>query len=202
MAVGSIVPLVVVAIDAVGYMTVLRIGIDIQAFYGAVVASQVDVGIVLCTVVAVVFVVGQQLAVVLLYPQHLPEVVATVTVRSTAGSGRNFVVLVCEGEHSTTKMVVHCLPAYKVTSLYLLAINGKGWQCILLELAVTFVLLVVTVAFGVVQADVQCQVLCETVVNEQLGICLLVVVGLVFVVVGCAIVIGEHISATVVATAK
>ena len=98
-------------------------------------------------------------------------------------------------------MVVHSLLAYKVALFYLLAIDEKRWQCILLELAAALVLLVVTVALGVVQSHVKVKALGETVVNEQLQVRLCVVVGLSVIVMVGAGAVGEHVSATVVSAA-
>ena len=63
-----VIPFVVVSVYGVVYMAVLHIGIQVQTFNGVVIGFQVNVRIVLCTIVAVVLVVGGKVAYVLLYP--------------------------------------------------------------------------------------------------------------------------------------
>ena len=75
-----IVPLVVAAVYLVTYMAVLQIGIYVETSGQAVVGFKVYVGIVLCSVVAVVFMVWLKVADVFLYPQHMTEVPSEVAV--------------------------------------------------------------------------------------------------------------------------
>ena len=95
-------------------------------------------------------------------------------------------------------MVVHRLFAYKVTALYLGAVNAERLQCIFHKLAVTLVLLIVSVTLGVVRSCIEAPAVVEMVVYKQLVVLLTVVVGLVIVVMRLAVGIGIHISATVV----
>ena len=80
----GIVPLVVAAVYLVSYMTVLHVGIEIQAIGNTPVSLQVYIAIVLGSVVAVVFVSGLQVADMFLYPQDLSEVSSEVTVVSAS----------------------------------------------------------------------------------------------------------------------
>ena len=163
---GCVVPFVVVSVDAVVNVSVLYVGVYVYASYRAIVGSHIYVGIVLCTVVTVIFVVGVQVAQVLLYPQNLPEMVAIVAVGSTADNGCNSVIAVCEGKNSTAKMVVHSLFAYEVALGNFRSVAKKRLQGIFPQLAVALVLLVVSVTFCVVQSKAQLQVFCKIVVNE------------------------------------
>ena len=182
-------------------MAVLQVGIYVEALCHAVVGLQVYVGIVLCAVVAVVFVVGMQFAQVILYPQHLSVVPAEIAVCTTAQRCVQPLTPVVKREYGTAKMVVHRLLAYKVAALHLVAVVHEWLQGILHKLAALLVLLVVAVALCVVQANVHLPAVAELMVYKQLQVLLCVVVGLVIIVVRLAVGIGVHVAAAVVATA-
>ena len=101
-------------------------------------------------------------------------------------------------EDTAAKPIVHCFFADKVALLYSLTVMLIRQQTVFHQLAVVLVLLIVAVSFGIVQTCVHVPGRGEVMVKEQLVVLLHVVVCLVFVVVGCAVVVGIHISAGVV----
>ena len=121
-----VVPFVVVAVNGVAYVAVLQVGVDVHSTAYAVVGLHVYIGIVLCGIVAVVFVFGGKVSHIILYPQHLPEVSAVISVRPTSQCGIYLSVPVCQREDSSAKMVVHGLFAYKVAPAYIVAVSSVG----------------------------------------------------------------------------
>ena len=92
---------------------------------------------------------------------------------------------VAYGEDSAAKPVVHCLLADKVAYFYLAAVVFERRHAVLCQRAFAFIFLVVPVAFGVVQADIQIPLRGEIVVEQQLVILLRIVVGLVVIEMQC-----------------
>ncbi len=94
-------------------------------------------------------------AYVVTHPLDLPEVIAAMPICSAAGYKREYPALITHIEHAATKVVVVVFQPYEVRFFHLVSVGvDKGLQAVFLESAVCFVLVVVTVALGVVQRGI------------------------------------------------
>ena len=174
-------------------MTVLHICICTDTPAQVVNSLQIEVSILLRTGVAIVVLVGIQVAHIILYPKDASEVVAFVSIPSATQRSIDTLVTIGQREDATVEIVIHRLLTHQICIISFQTIFGQP--------TVGFILLVVSITFGVVQPYVHVPIVVEIMVQQQPCVLLHIIVGLVVVIAINAIFIGKHISARVISTA-
>ena len=136
-------------------MTILHIGIHVQSVGQLIIGFQVDIPVVLCSLVAVIFMFRLQHPDVILYPKYLSEMISFVTIESTTQCSIQSFVLVRKREDTTSETIVHGLLAHQITPSHFLTVEHKRIQSIFHQRTSVLVFLVITIALGVMQAKIQ-----------------------------------------------
>ena len=143
--------------------------------------------------------VGRKIVHGLLHPGDVAEVSAVVAVPAAAEGGLQVAFVVVDDRgHGAVEIVVHPLLAYQVALGPCLCLV----QVVLEERALSLVLFVVAVAFGVVEGCVEAQLLAQALVPDELVVLLVVVVGLSVVVVRVAVGVPVFAAGVVAATVE
>ena len=139
--VGTLYPIVDVAI--------LHIGIYIQLISQSVIGFQIDVSIRFSTFVAVIFMVGAYLSLIVFHPKHPTEMMPVVVIEPTTQRCIQPVVAIVHGEDSPAKPVVHGFLSHQIAFLHPLIAPLERLQGIFHQLSVGLVLLIIAIAFGI-----------------------------------------------------
>ena len=121
-------------------------------------------------------------------------------VGATAENCIEAAMIVIEREHTAAETIIHLLATDEVGFFHLGVANVVGLQAIFGESATGFILLIVTIALGVVETHIQLPIGRETMLANKLEIPLSVVVGLVVIVAYIAIIIDIFATRVVSAT--
>ena len=171
-------------LHAVAHVAVLQVYVRVQAREERPRLLGVDVEVRLPRPVAVILISGIEAVGLVLRPQHLAPVVADVFVPSAAE--RSLVVglvVVVDAGHEAVEVVLHYLLSRQV------AFQLRVGESVFAVVLVGLVLVVISVAVGIVQRDVRRPVLSIELAPDGLVVHLVIVVGLVPVVVHVALVV-------------
>ena len=196
-------PVVVVALSLylIRDVSILQVGIGIQSSGDGEIGLQIDIAIVFGGIVEVIVSVHVQITYIVLQPQDASEVIAIITIETSAKRSIHDAAFISERKHATSETVVHRFLTHEVTLLHQLILYVERFQAIFRQGAIALVLLVEAITLGVVQSRIEVPLPVEVVVEEQLEILLHVVVRLVFVVVILTLSVCKHIATRVVGAA-
>ena len=173
-------------------VAVLQVGIRVEACHQIVVGFQIEVPVRLLGFVTVIFVVGQQLADIVLHPDHPSEVPSVVVVQCAAQRSVQLLIPVVHREYAAAKVIVHLLLPDQVAFFHFLSIVHKRMQAILFQAAILFILLIVAVPLCIMECRIQVPCCRESMIQQELIVHLQVVVRLVFVKADVSVVICVH----------
>ncbi len=197
------VPVEVVAGSPYGVVDVpvLQVGVSRESVDDVVVSAHEYVGVELPPRVVVILLQRVDGANVVAHPFHLSEVVAPVPVGGSATHEREVSALEFHVDHAAAEVIVVVFQADEVRLLDEVAVGvGEGAQAVFLECASGLVLVVVSVALGIVERGVERDILSYSLAEQQLEVVLREVVALVFVESGLSVAVGVF-SAGVVSAA-
>ena len=175
------------------HMTILQVNVCRQSFCELPAQLTIHISVNLLRVVIVVVPVRKVLANIVLNPEQLTEVITVIAIPTATDISRNTLVVVIVGRsHKAVEVVIHPFLVDEIRSLYLLALFAEEITCIqteLLQLRITFVLLIVTHALRIVKSYEQIPSVTQLLVQEQLIVLLMIEVLLVIIVFHVAILI-------------
>ena len=191
-SVSVIIVLVIVTVYLIVDVAVLQVGIRVEACHQVVVGFQIEVPVRLFGFVTVIFVVGQQLADIVLHPDHPSEVPSVVVVQCAAQRSVQLLIPVVHREYAAAKVIVHLLLPDQVAFFHFLSVVHKRMQAILFQAAILFILLIVAVPLCIMECRIQVPCCRESMIQQELIVHLQVVVRLVFVKADVSVVICVH----------
>ena len=175
-------------------MTILHIGIHVQSVGQLIIGFQVNIPVVLCSLVAVIFMFRLQHPDVILHPNYLPEMITFVTIESTTQCSIQMLILIRKREDTPSETIVHGLLAHQITPSHFLTVEHKRIQAIFHQRTSVLVFLIITVALGVMQAKIQVPCRRKLMIEKQLIILLHIAVYLVIVEVHLPFIIRIHVA--------
>ena len=198
--IGYGIPFVVHTFYLILDMTILHIGIHVQSVGQLIIGFQVNISVVLCSLVAVIFMFRFQHPDVILHPKHLPEMITFVTIESTAQCSIQMLILIRKREDTPSETIVHGLLAHQITPSHFLTVEHKRIQAIFHQRTSVLVFLIITVALGVMQAKIQVPCRRKLMIEKQLIILLHIVVYLIIIKVHLSVLIRIDVATRIVSS--
>ena len=142
--------------------------------------------------------IGTYFSLIVFHPKHPTEMMPVVVIEPTTQRCIQPVVAIVHGEDSPSKPVVHGFLSHQIAFLHPFIAPLKGLKGIFHQLSVGLVLLIIAIALGIMEPDVQIPLGSKGVVEEQLIVLLRIIIGLVIIEMHGAILGGIHISARII----
>ena len=138
--------------------------------------------------IAIILLERVERALIVAHPHHMAEMTAIIAIQSTAYHGIDFTRRICQVEKTAAKLVIHELPTHKIgfihrlrrhRSILIFHQNVVGRQAIFHKRAAGLILLIIAIAFGIVERHIECPLRREAVTAKKLEIMHRIIVILV-----------------------